>query len=76
MSERLCPILATNQENGSVGPHCIAQRCAWWDMNVEQCAVLHASVALENMRNNILSVTAYTGAGRYHLEVQETKRNG
>lgn len=45
MTTRMCPILSSPL--GTKGIFCEGQKCAWWDANVETCAVLNTSVKID-----------------------------
>lgn len=32
---------------------CTQEKCAWWDLNEEKCAVLNASVALSRLQDTL-----------------------
>ena len=42
MSELLCPLKKRGYaDNGTINePYCDEERCAWWDLEGERCAVL------------------------------------
>lgn len=70
-SRRLCPILSTSEVKYSPGPYCIEERCAWWDLNVGQCAMLHASVVLSRIEAKLESVVRQDMAGYSSVAVSD-----
>jgi hypothetical protein len=68
MTTRFCPILSVTAQRAD-DCRCIGQKCAWWDLNAEQCAVLQASVKLTILENGMQNLMRYTDQGHLTLGV-------
>jgi hypothetical protein len=67
MTTRLCPIYsAAGQEK-----ECLTDFCAWWDLNVGQCAMLHASVVLGRVEGRLESVVRQDLQGHATVSVTD-----